>query len=128
MGVRHRAKFTTDAASDTFHIISVSLHSHYHKLYFSSNSFPPSVLQPEGKELLFERQGDTDAPVSFLFKHIQTQHRETKPAAQRCQELKDCIFCSLPTCCRQFCITSTEQQTEHKANKNLSAAPKAALY
>jgi len=59
MEVRYTAKIQTDASFDTSHIISVSLHLQDHGLYFSDNSFPPSLLQPEGKELLFERQGDT---------------------------------------------------------------------
>lgn len=65
-------RFMTDASFDTFHIISVSFHLQYLGFYFSDNAFLPSLLQPEGKELLFERQEDTQALLSFSSKHLQT--------------------------------------------------------
>ena len=117
-------RFTTDASFDTFHIISVSLHLQYHRLYFSDNSFPPSLLQPEGKELLFERR-ETPKPrvLSYLstFKHWAQRNK----ACRRRQELKD-FASSAPFlhAAWRLCIKSAEQWTELKPQKIWLPHPK----
>lgn len=106
----------------------LSLYTHIITSFTPPATASPLLCYSQKEKSCCLRQGDTEAPVSFLFKHIQTQQRSKACSSEVSGTERLCIFCSLPACCGQLCITSTEQQTDHKAKENQSAAPKAAVY